>query len=408
MGTQEGVWEIQQKVKTLLKTPFWIQFQLSNYWVQLGIFVLWNSWFFTLVLLYDRWDVAIEHGLLAWQVFIAVAILIGARLGKHIRDGIIDLYGIDPFNPQKKEPASLEPLLSSSKFSSFKEDFERSLFSWVHNIFACIILAILVALSIPAIVAVLGSDLLLWGIERDYLALFLFSISWICYGILVLQWISAFSSLFVIALSLRRLASYSEISLQEISRFLNGEKIQLDCSKDSEVILLSPKWFKKQCKVIPNFLLPISLAVFAILALFSLFAIYIIDSVSKPDLRIFFLVSDFLPLVILFIILNFVLFFVPQLSLRSLIKTKRTELLNLLDKKYEVKKLQWLRLISMPIDSEKQKLEMELSALSLIMSELKGLSGWPFDVKQISSFLLTFLLPITALSLQFLGLILFR
>ncbi|MHA2497921.1 MAG: hypothetical protein ACXAEI_20815, partial [Candidatus Hodarchaeales archaeon] len=113
-------------------------------------------------------------------------------------------------------------------------------------------------------------------------------------------------------------------------------------------------------------------------------------------------------LVILFIILNFVLFFVPQLSLRSLIKTKRTELLNLLDKKYEVKKLQWLRLISMPIDSEKQKLEMELSALSLIMSELKGLSGWPFDVKQISSFLLTFLLPITALSLQFLGLILFR
>ncbi|MFQ5981533.1 MAG: hypothetical protein ACE5OZ_25600 [Candidatus Heimdallarchaeota archaeon] len=407
--------------ESFLKKPFWISLKLYDVRVQFIILVIWNLQFVIFLYQFDHlepnsgeplnaMDIAFETWMIYWQLFISVLIVFGMFCGKYVRREIAQLYGIDPVHPNEDDDsAALQHLFRKSEYAAYKDIIRKYLSSPWHNAFALAVVAGLGVLAGYVIQQVYWEEVRfpIWDIQPTIFESFLIGVSWLICGILILEWISAFSTLLALALSYWRLSDYPEISDLSVSKFLNREDTGKNGKPPFQEACFSPQWFKKHCMKVPSFLFPITLIIFIILAIFSVLVFQLLLNISKTETNIPFtkrtipiLVIGFAVIIIVLLALNFALVIGPQISLRKIMGAKHTELVDILEKDYEAKKLQWLRLTHAQKLTGQQKLAMQLDVLSLMLSDLKEVSLWAFDLKRIFSFLGTFLIPIAALVLQ--------
>ncbi|MHA2233045.1 MAG: hypothetical protein ACXAB4_11185 [Candidatus Hodarchaeales archaeon] len=388
------------------RVPFWVHLRLSNLWVQFGIILFYDLQFLIFIFLFDRFEVAIQNGALYWHIWISLMIVFCAFLGKQLHNGITNFYGIDPTQPKNSEhPASLK-LLFREDFSAFQKDFKEKLFWRGHNILALAILACIAALLVPpAVIELLeGKQRELWGIEMNPFVFFYSFVGWCLYAFLILEWVSAFTSLFAIVRSFSKLGSNPGINILQVSILKKERK----CLKESP---LSLKEFKDRCKEITKFLFKFSFCIFIILIGLGVFVYLVFQYAElKAAGSITFILSGFVPIILLFTVISLLLFFLPQWSLNKLIKTKRTELVGFLEEEYEDKKLEWLLLPILTADSKRQRLWEDFNALSLIINDLKNLKAWLLDIKLILPVLVMLFVDVawnlfTEKTLEFLGII---
>lgn len=170
--------------------------------------------------------------------------------------------------------------------------------------------------------------------------------------------------------------SIYKIGLEE-NYSLNLEELDedVDLTQQSALSSYSLKRFKRKTNAIPQAILPICLIFMIIILLSGSSVLYFI--ILREQDFIFTNIAIFF--VILFLLIDLYVFFIPQYSIYKVIKKKKTEATDLLDELYEKKKILWL---TAKEDNVKQYWG-EVLALTIFIEDIENISPWPFNYAQI-------------------------
>ena len=99
-------------------------------------------------------------------------------------------------------------------------------------------------------------------------------------------------------------------------------------------------------------------------------------------------------LIILYVILDLVLFLYPQITLKRAIEEGKTITIDALEEVYELRRFQYLSILNSDENGKKEFLWNEINHLREMIQEIEKILVWPYNYKQLFGILSSSMVPI--------------
>ncbi|MFW9997682.1 MAG: hypothetical protein ACFFD4_36925 [Candidatus Odinarchaeota archaeon] len=324
--------------------------------------------------------------------------------------GIQNLFGVDiTGNLEPPIRITCETLFNPDSFDPFRQKaihcFERGKMSIIPIIGGLIVAG---ALYIPAlitgidephgidpypVVTITASEINELWVIRSVLTFII--VTWLVTG-----WLDVVLLLINIIRVSSLLGKDPGLSIRYLDEIVNPDKEKgyFDFDSRSLLVRFSLKRFKKKAAIIPQFILGVNILVLCFVSVAGTGVFIFSTLFSKPNARMGLMIGVFIVIAAV-VIIDFLLFLLPQLSLKRLISERKQAAIEPLEEIYEFKKYQWLRLASSEEEETKRRiLWNDIQVLMALIDEIESILSWPFNYGQLLTVIgwstFTLLLPI--------------